>query len=73
MKIKTRNSVYEVDEGSKQIRRLFGTRTRSLPVDEEWYPYVSLEFISDGFYCKMDCDGGGIFSSTVFQVSHDGS
>jgi len=48
---RTNNSVYEIDQDQKLIRRLFGdapNNSKHMPVDLEWAPYYRV-IVSKGF------------------------
>lgn len=59
MKYTTKNSVYEVDEKNKQIRRVSGANppTRHFSPNSEWKSYQSLSFASG--YGVIDWTGSG--------------
>lgn len=63
--VTTLNSVYEVDEQAKRIRRLSGTVTKSIPEDGVWNDFDHYQEVESGFFVVQRDDGWGIVSSPI--------
>lgn len=71
-RIRTRFSVYEVDEKNKRYRRLEGQRppTPRQGADGEWTPYEEYYRLLDGYYFVLryeDAVAKGTLTSTVMS------